>query len=90
MADTVKFKPVVVPKDPLPAVTWTPIVGRDYIHTKTAGVYTVLHLALNEADLSRVVVYQSKDTGDVWVRPLSQFADGRFVLISLFGEDLED
>lgn len=56
-------------------------------HVKTQGLYMVLLNARMEADTTQVVVYQSYvqaehhyafTTGTVWVRPLSEFADGRF------------
>lgn len=48
-------------------------------HVKTGGIYTELHRACLEADLTEVVVYQSAHTGEIWVRPLAEFMDGRFV-----------
>ena len=54
----------------------TVIAGGYYRHKKTNGIYRVGCLARMEADLTQVVVY-AKDA-DVWVRPLSEFCDGRF------------
>ena len=45
-----------------------------YRHTKTGGVYELLHLALDEANPGRdVAVYQSVETGQVWIRDASAF-----------------
>lgn len=50
-------------------------------HAKTSHLYLVLHAAVNEADLEPVVVYRRAFGGPdtVWVRPASEFLDGRFV-----------
>lgn len=47
-------------------------------HVKTAATYRVLREGLLEADKTPVVVYQSISSGEVWVRPKSEFLDGRF------------
>lgn len=47
-------------------------------HRKTGGHYRVIGLALIEATHQDVVVYRSEETGQLWVRPLVEFADGRF------------
>lgn len=49
------------------------------LHVKSGGVYKVLEIANMEHDQSSVVVYKSESDGRVWVRPLEEFADGRFV-----------
>lgn len=46
-------------------------------HRKTGGLYTLLMLGVNEADLSATAIYQD-GAGTVWVRPASEFFDGRF------------
>lgn len=50
-------------------------------HAKTGHHYLVLHTAVNEADLEPAVVYRRAFGGPdtVWVRPASEFLDGRFV-----------
>ena len=57
---------------------------RRYVH-RSGGCYAVLHEALREADGAPLVVYQAFDPaapsalyGPVWVRPTSEFHDGRF------------
>lgn len=59
----------------------------DYQHVKTGGIYTVISTATMEATGELVVVYRrSEKRGDnnpashgTWVRPMSEFADGRFI-----------
>ena len=48
-------------------------------HVKTGGLYQVLTPAHLEADESPVIVYRNMDDGKTWVRPASEFYDGRFV-----------
>jgi hypothetical protein len=52
--------------------------GPTWCHKKTGGFYTVLHACLNEADLKPMVVYRDNVKGTIWVRPVSEFLDGRF------------
>lgn len=47
-------------------------------HRKTGGYYRIIGLALIEATHQEVVVYRSEETGQLWVRPFVEFADGRF------------
>lgn len=49
-----------------------------YKHLKSGGLYKFLTHALIEADLTHAVVYESLETGQVWVRPESEFFNGRF------------
>lgn len=49
-------------------------------HLKTGGIYRVLCVGKIEATLEPVVVYQSQKDGEVWIRPLGEFIDGRFTL----------
>lgn len=60
------------------------IVGSNvrYQHKKSGGVYIVLAEGRNEADLTEVVIYKNVHSGAVWVRPRSEFVDGRFQLMS--------
>lgn len=46
-------------------------------HTKTGGIYSVVALAVQESDLTPVVVY-SDGHGQMWTRPAKEFFDGRF------------
>ena len=53
-------------------------------HKKTGGLYTVLYgQATLEADLSDVVVYRALSDGRIWVRPASEFFDGRFEMVEV-------
>ena len=53
------------------------IVGKNFTHLKTGRVYQVVNLAYRESDLEIVVVYHDESMV-YWVRPLSEFMDGRF------------
>jgi hypothetical protein len=50
------------------------------MHEKTKGVYVVLSLGILESTKELMVVYKGKDEV-IWIRPYSEFNDGRFVLI---------
>jgi len=50
-----------------------------WLHVKTHKLYRFVASGKLENDATAVVVYQSVDTGDIWVRPLLEFCDGRFV-----------
>lgn len=53
-------------------------------HVKTGGLYMVIYTtAFIEKTMTRAVVYQGMD-GQVWVRPCSEFHDGRFVELEDF------
>lgn len=53
-----------------------------YKHLKTNGNYWLLHDdAKLEWDLSQVVIYKSQKDGSIWIRPKSEFFDGRFVKV---------
>lgn len=56
-------------------------VGSRWRHNKTGGVYEVLMLGCLEGPGVTCVVYRSMDPsayGQVWIRPLYEFTDGRF------------
>lgn len=54
-----------------------------YRHIKTGGIYVVMCNATRESDGELMVVYRNVDTGDRWVRPASEFNDGRFERVNL-------
>lgn len=54
-----------------------PYGGMEVRHVKTGRDYTVLCLATIEATMTPAVVYGRGD--EMWVRPLDEFCDGRFV-----------
>lgn len=56
-------------------------------HLRTGHYYEVISHGLNEADLTPVVVYQSEETGIVWVRSAKEFWDGRFAVALDDGPD---
>ena len=49
-----------------------------YRHKKTGGIYGVVCNATRESDGELLVVYRNVATGERWVRPASEFNDGRF------------
>ena len=50
-----------------------------YRHVKTGRLYRYLLQARLEGTGEDMVVYQSINTGAFWVRPASEFFDGRFI-----------
>lgn len=57
-------------------------------HRKSGGLYTVLYdNATREHDLEPVVVYRALSDGRIWVRPATEFFDGRFEMITAGGDD---
>lgn len=56
--------------------------GTEWLHRKTGVKYVVLATAFLEPYLIKVVIYQCKTGGDIWVRPLAEFLDGRFTLLN--------
>lgn len=53
--------------------------GDDVRHLKSGGCYRVLAYARLEATLEVCCVYQHSDSALVWVRPITEMHDGRFV-----------
>ena len=56
-------------------------VGGIFRHKKTGGEYVVMMFATIEATMTQAVVYKSTATDQAWVRPVSEFEDGRFELV---------
>jgi hypothetical protein len=54
-----------------------PYGGMEVRHVKTGRDYIVLCLATIEATMTPAVVYGHGE--EMWVRPLDEFCDGRFV-----------
>lgn len=51
----------------------------EYLHNKSGNVYRVLYTqALLEKTLEPHVVYTDRHGGHIWLRPVSEFCDGRF------------
>lgn len=53
-----------------------------YRHKKTGGIYGVVCNATRESNGELLAVYRNVETGEHWVRPVSEFSDGRFELVS--------
>lgn len=53
-------------------------------HRKSGGLYMIMsEEATLEKDLSKQVIYTSLFDGAVWIRPYSEFFDGRFINVSV-------
>jgi hypothetical protein len=51
-------------------------------HSKTGGRYVIIYFGLLENTMEPAVIYQELDAegpAPVWVRPATQFFDGRFL-----------
>ena len=53
-----------------------------YRHIKTGNVYEVICNAYLESTGELMVVYRGAITGGRWIRPASEFCDGRFERIA--------
>ena len=65
-------------------------IGGYYKHLKTGGVYQVLLFATIEATMTEAVVYAARSGDGVvrrWIRPLSEFCDGRFASVDMTKAD---
>ena len=56
------------------------LMGARWRHRK-GGTYRVLATGRIESDLSPCVIYVSEQDEVVWVRPFTEFNDGRFTCI---------
>ncbi len=59
-------------------------MSRRVRHVKRGTTYHVLDVARMQtsgpiSDMQDVVIYRSEDDGTIWVRPASEFNDGRFI-----------
>lgn len=52
-----------------------------YRHVRTGGLYVLLGTGLREYDLVPCAIYQSVKDRRLWIRPETEFHDGRFELI---------
>ncbi|WP_321362619.1 DUF1653 domain-containing protein [uncultured Celeribacter sp.] len=52
-------------------------------HVASGGLYTVIAHGQREDDLTPVTIYKSLWDGAIWVRPTSEFEDGRFINIAV-------
>lgn len=64
------------------------LIGDIYQHKKTGGLYGFMGMALLESTHETVVIYRNLESQRVWVRPATEFFDGRFEFKSLI--ELED
>ena len=58
-----------------------PIEGTLWRHKKSGGLYVVKEKCRIEATAEPGLLYKSEKTGELWVRPETEFLDGRFVHI---------
>lgn len=56
-----------------------PVARPVWRHVKSGGLYAELLRGHREHDETEVVIYQNTATWQIWVRPLSEFIDGRFI-----------
>lgn len=56
-----------------------PDTGRIWTHVRTDGRYLVLGECVIEKDAVPAVAYRDASGGAIWIRPLAEFMDGRFV-----------
>lgn len=52
--------------------------GARWRHVKRGSTYRIVALGLLESTRRYCVVYQEEDGGQIWIRPLAEFLDGRF------------
>ena len=48
-------------------------------HTKSGRLYVEIGRGKYDPTFAQVVIYQSTKTQEIWVRPQTEFDDGRFV-----------
>ena len=58
-----------------------PATGSRWRHVKRGTTYTVEGTCVIESTMQTGVIYRAHHDGTTWVRPLSEFVDGRFVQI---------
>lgn len=56
------------------------INGTYFHHLKSGNDYKVISTGIIKATLEPAVIYQGAD-GIIWIRPVSEFTDGRFICI---------
>ena len=64
------------------------LVGTEWHHMKSGGVYTIVACAARE-DLSANVVVYREASGATWTRPQDKFFDGRFEYIAPNADDAD-
>jgi len=53
--------------------------GQIVKHLKTGGFYRILYYAKIEATLDDVYVYEALINQTIWIRPVEEMEDGRFI-----------
>ena len=59
-------------------------IGKLCVHYK-GGRYRIVGVATHSEDLSKLVIYQSEKTGELWARPYAMF----FEKVSFEGREIE-
>jgi hypothetical protein len=54
--------------------------GQILKHLKTGGFYRILYEAKIEATLEDVYVYEALINHTIWIRPVTEMEDGRFII----------
>jgi hypothetical protein len=57
-------------------------MNKRYRHIKSGKFYFEIGRGLLESNLTPVVIYKHENSEMLWVRPISEFDDGRFELLS--------
>lgn len=61
------------------------VVGTRVRHRKRGSTYVIRHFGTLQMegpqDMASMVIYQGEEDGRVWVRPWSEFFDGRFEVL---------
>lgn len=54
--------------------------GQILKHLKTGGFYRILYEAKIEATIEAVYVYEALINHTIWIRPVTEMEDGRFII----------
>lgn len=57
------------------------LIGEIYCHQKTGKKYEFLGMALWEPTKQTAVIYRCMESEMVWIRPATEFFDGRFQIV---------
>lgn len=58
------------------------LIESQWMHRERGSFYWVQTVGIREEDGEPLVVYRDSDAGTCWVRPASEFLDGRFIRVA--------